>query len=91
MSDTGWHLDKRVPVSIILVLILQFAGGAWLASQMRGDIDRTIGDVKRLESQVEVMRGASQTQAVQLGRIEENVAAMRNEIVRLVRALERQQ
>ena len=27
--DTSWHLDKRVPVSIILTLLLQTSGFVW--------------------------------------------------------------
>ena len=35
----GWHLDKRVPISIILTLVIQFASGLWLLAEMRKDID----------------------------------------------------
>ena len=31
-----WHLDKRVNVSIILMLAGQIAGGIWYASKMDG-------------------------------------------------------
>ena len=39
VPDTRWHLDKRVPVSIILVLIFQGVAGLWVFAEMRKDID----------------------------------------------------
>lgn len=90
IDGQGWHLDKRVPVSIIIVLIVQIAGGAWLASEMRGDINRNAQDVRRITSQAEVMRSTASSQAVQLGRIEENTNAMRGEVSRLTDTLTRE-
>ena len=39
VPDTRWHLDKRVPVSIILVLVFQGVAGLWVFAEMRKDID----------------------------------------------------
>lgn len=34
-DDTGkWHLDKRVPVTLIITLLLQAAAGLWFAAKM---------------------------------------------------------
>lgn len=38
-NPEGWHLDKRVPVSIIVVLLMQFVAGLWVVAEMRKDID----------------------------------------------------
>lgn len=35
----GWHLDKKVPVTIILALLMQAAGGLWLIADMRKDLE----------------------------------------------------
>ena len=35
----GWHLDKRVPISIIVTLVIQFGSGLWVLAEMRKDID----------------------------------------------------
>lgn len=32
--DSRWHLDKKVPISIIGVLLFQFAGGIWFISKL---------------------------------------------------------
>jgi Tfp pilus assembly protein PilO len=43
-NDTGdekesWHLDKRVPVSIILVLCVQFVSGLWFIADIKKDVE----------------------------------------------------
>lgn len=30
----GWHLDKKVPISIIVVLLAQIVGGLWFLSKL---------------------------------------------------------
>ena len=29
-----WHLDKKVPVGIIVAMLMQFAGGLWFLSKL---------------------------------------------------------
>lgn len=33
-EDDRWHLDKKVPISIIAALFVQFMGGVWFMSKM---------------------------------------------------------
>lgn len=40
MTDTGWHLDKRVPISLIGALLLQTAGFVWWVSQTSARLDQ---------------------------------------------------
>lgn len=35
----GWHLDKKVPISIIVTLLLQAAAGLWFVAGLRTDIE----------------------------------------------------
>lgn len=30
----GWHLDKRVPITLIVMILLQTAGAFWWAAQI---------------------------------------------------------
>jgi Tfp pilus assembly protein PilO len=88
-QDGSWHLDKRVPVALILALLVQFAGGIWFISSLAKDVATHERQITRLDGQIEVIRNSSQRQAVQLGRIEEQVTGMRNDIRNLLRAMER--
>ncbi len=29
-----WHLDKKVPIGIIVAMLMQFAGGLWFVSKL---------------------------------------------------------
>lgn len=33
-DENGWHLDKRVPITLILTLLIQAAAGLWFAAKM---------------------------------------------------------
>lgn len=33
-NESGWHLDRRVPITLIITLLLQAAAGLWFAAKM---------------------------------------------------------
>ena len=90
-----WHLDKRVPLALIWTIAAQtlvvIVAGTLFYSDMqqtRRDLVRleTVTDrrIDRLDQQVVQITTAANEQAVQLGRIEEIMAAMRGDMRRLV-------
>ena len=81
-------MDKRVPIALIAGLFLQAATFGWWASQIDSRVETNTRDIGRVERQIEAIVAASQAQAVQLGRIEENISGLRADMARLVRALE---
>jgi Tfp pilus assembly protein PilO len=83
-----WHLDRRVPVSIIVVLVVQLIGGLWFMFELRSDIDNNTRDISRVERSVDVITTSAQAQAVQLGRIEEQITGLRSDILRLIGVLD---
>lgn len=85
-----WHLSKSVPVSIIVVLVLQAAGAVWMFSTMDSTITSNQRRVASLEAQVADVRATVQSQAVQLGRIEANLDSMKETLRRIMTLLERQ-
>ena len=91
MSEQEWHLDKRVPIALIFALLVQTGGAVWWASTLQGRVGTVERDVGRLERQQGATSLAAQAQAVQLGRIEENMGAIRADIGRLLAVLERDQ
>jgi hypothetical protein len=34
IDDSKWHLDKKVPISIIVAMFAQFGGGLWFISKL---------------------------------------------------------
>jgi len=35
----GWHLDKRVPIGLILVLLMQGVGAIWVIADIKKDVE----------------------------------------------------
>lgn len=85
----SWHLDKRVPIALILAMIGQVAFLVWGAAVMFKDIEANRASLKNLDSRVIPLERTAGAQAVQLGRIEENVRGMREDVNRLLSILER--
>lgn len=65
-SDQGWHLDRKVPVAIILTIMLQTGGIVWWAASAEArlnTLERTVqstapqGDrLTRVETRLEVVQ-----------------------------------
>jgi TolA-binding protein len=89
MPETHWTLDRRVPVAIIFAILLQSAGAIWWAASIQGRVANNEDNIARLTDNSEVMRAAIHEQAVQLGRIEEQINGLRGDIQRMLSALER--
>lgn len=88
-KDNEWHLDKRVPITIIIGMVGQVVGLIWGAAIMFKDIDNNSKGIKYLSNRVDTIETAASNQAVQLGRIEENVDGMRGDLNRLLNILDR--
>jgi len=90
--DPGhWTLDRRVPVSIIVVLFVQLVGGLFFLFELRSDVNTNARDIARIERSVDVITASAQQQAVQLGRIETEITGLRSDIERLLNLLEGQE
>jgi len=72
-SLDSWHLDKRVNVSIILMLAAQVAAGIWFASKM----DSRIGAVE------------ARTALIEATKVGESLAALKTSQDDMRRALDR--
>lgn len=68
-AKEAWHLDKKVPVAIIIALFLQFVGAIWWAAKM----DARDNDQERRLTSVEIRQDGTQAQ---LQKLNENVARM---------------
>jgi hypothetical protein len=42
-----WHLDRRVPIALILTIMLQSAAAVWFAASLVGRVDTLERDVER--------------------------------------------
>jgi Tfp pilus assembly protein PilO len=86
-----WSLDKRVPIALIFAIALQTTGVVWYVATLTSRIGVNEVNISRVERDVLATRVSAQNQAVQLGRIEEQITGLREDIRGLLRQLEQQQ
>lgn len=85
----SWHLDKRIPIALILTAVGQVAFLGWAAGVVFKDIESNRIAIGSVNGRVEALERNASAQAVQLGRIDENVRGMRADVNRLLNLLER--
>lgn len=73
----NWHLSKSVPVTVILTIILQSLGLVWYVSTLDASVATNAREIARHEVRIIEIEKTSQLQAVMLGRIDENIKAIR--------------
>ena len=77
MNNESWHLSKSVPISIIAGFIMQFAGFVWWTSQLDSRVEVNANEIVRLEVRTDKLEEIVQSQAVTLGRMDENIKSIR--------------
>jgi|TARA_B110000908_G_C10262135_1_gene460152 hypothetical protein len=73
----NWHLSKSVPVTVILTIIAQSLGLVWYVSTLDASVSTNAREIARHEVRIMEIEKTSQLQAVMLGRIDENIKAIR--------------
>lgn len=77
MSETEWHLSRSVPITFILAILLQTIALIWFVATLRNDVDLNSNNIKRLEAQTANLQSIVHSQAVTLGRMDENIKSIR--------------
>ena len=76
-QDTQWHLSKSVPITFILAIMLQTLALIWFVATLRTDVDVNQKEILRLETRTSSLEQIVQSQAITLGRIDENIKSIR--------------
>lgn len=75
--DTVWHLDKRVPVALIITILLQTVGaGIWVGT-IASRVTTLEQQSDRQSDQIDKGAAFSQQTATSLARLEEAVKALK--------------
>lgn len=83
-DDNAWHLDKRVPVAIIITLITQLIGVAVLASKLDSRVEALEKSDARHERRIEGLTTERDGSRERLTRLESQSA----QALELLRALD---
>jgi len=76
-DDTNWHLSKGVPITFILAIGMQTVSFVWFLSNLNSDIQQNAREIVRHESRIIALENVVQSQAVTMGRVDENIKAIR--------------
>ena len=79
MKDEQWHLDKKVPLAMIIAIAIQTAGAVWFMAKM----DSRIQSLEDSEKRAEVRFGVINSDRDRLVRVEEQVKGQ-TEILRRI-------
>jgi type VI protein secretion system component VasK len=86
----SWHLSKSVPITFILAIVMQTIALVWYVSTLDASIKQNARDITKHEARVEALEKTVQSQAVTLGRIDENLKAIRDLVEQMARRRDEQ-
>ena len=76
--NESWHLSKSVPVTFIVAIVMQTVALVWYVSTLDSAIKQNSKDILRNETRLQTVEKIVQGQAVTLGRMDENIKAIRD-------------
>ena len=88
-GDELWVMNKNISASLMFALVVQAAMIVWAISQMRADVDANYASIVRISADLKAVETSSITQAVQLGKIEENIKGIKESLERMLEVMER--
>lgn len=84
-EDTQWHLSRSIPLTLIFAIICQTVALIWFVASLRGDIDNASRELIRQDTRISSLEQVVQNQAVTMGRMDENIKAIRDAVERMSR------
>ncbi len=82
MNDE-WHLSKSVPVSFILAILGQTVALVWFVASLNNGLDTNTRELVRHETRIQNLEISVQNQAITMGRMDENIKAIRNAVEKM--------
>lgn len=83
MNTDSWHLSKSVPITFILAIVGQTVALVWYVSSLDNNIKNNQRELIRHETRIESLEKIVQSQAVTLGRMDENIKAIRHSVEKM--------
>lgn len=77
-QENEWHLSKSIPLSFIMAILGQTVALVWFVADLNSDIETNTKELVRHETRLIALEASVQSQAVAMGRIDENIKAIKN-------------
>ncbi len=90
MENNSWHLSKNVPITFFLAIALQTVGLVWYMSALDSTVSTNAREIARHEIRINEIEKTAQLQAIMLGRIDENIKAIRESVDAMRKRSERE-
>jgi len=90
MENNNWHLSKNVPITFFLAIALQTVGLVWYMSALDSTVSTNAREIARHEIRINEIEKTAQLQAIMLGRIDENIKAIRESVDAMRKRSERE-
>jgi hypothetical protein len=78
--NKDWHLSKSIPLTLIFAIACQTVALIWFVASLRSDVDNNAKELVRQDTRITSLEEIVQNQAVTMGRIDENIKAIRTTI-----------
>ena len=85
-DNESWHLSKSVPISFILAILMQTIALVWYVSSLDSNVEANTREIARHELRLMELEKLTQSQAVMLGRIDENINSIRKSVEAMMRS-----
>lgn len=83
MPNEPWHMSKSVPISFIFAILMQTIALVWFVSSLNSSVEANAKELVRHETRLSSLESVVQTQAVTLGRLDENIKAIRTAVEKM--------
>ena len=79
-SEEAWHLSKSIPLTLVFAIFCQTVALIWFVASLRNDIDAAQKELVRQDTRISTLEEIVQNQAVTMGRMDENIKAIRTAV-----------
>ena len=76
-------MNKSLPLTFVLAIAVQTVGLVWYMSSLDSTVESNAREIARHEIRINEVERTAQAQAVSLGRIDENIKAIRDMVERM--------
>jgi hypothetical protein len=76
-KNNDWHLSKSIPLTLIFAIACQTVALIWFVASLRSDVDANAKELLRQDTRITSLEENVQSQAVTMGRMDENIKAIR--------------
>ena len=87
-NNEAWHLDKKVPVAIILTIVGQFLIGLWFVAKLDAKVEEQAARLAKTEAQVVAIDREARDFGNRIVRIEEKTSSMLTILQRIERFID---